>query len=337
MATHVEIADRFADQAGRPNPRLLRSRSANVLVSPCDSRNLVSYGAHFVLARIMLDQSGGRSWWLLNGDTYSISTTTHQRIVREACQRTSLPMLIVPFSCLREARIDRDSITLVDIQSERLASITHHSPTRDQVPETHRPEARETPNGRWQWTTYRHWLGAAVFRADYTSADTTRGNGRTATRTAYFLSAFDDQETRPHYFLCELPQGIEPGSVADALHALKPAEVIAAEQAGLSVTRQGDVFAIPATLTTRQLPHKRERRAHLLHLSHTATEVCVTDDGTTYARGVLRHAPVESWRAPEHRRQPMGDRTTWHRIVKNTVPIDTSGQSRAWSRAGNVD
>ncbi len=214
---------------------------------------------------------------------------------------------------------------------------THHAPARDQVPETHRWAARKTPDGRWQWTTYRHWLGAAVFQALYTVGDATRGNGPTAIGTAYFLSAFDDQETRPHYFLCELPQGSEPGSVADALQALKPPEVIAAEQAGLSVTRQGDVFAIPTTLTTRSLPHKRERRAHLLRLSHTATEVCVADDGTTYARGVLRHAPVQTWRAPEHRRQPMGDRRTWHRIVKNTVPIDTSGRSRAWSRAGNVD
>ena len=121
------------------------------------------------------------------------------------------------------------------------------------------------------------------------------------------------------------------------MQALKPREVVAAEAAGAVCTRQGDVFAIPTELTTWQLPRKRERGACLLNLSHTATEVCVTDDGTTYARGVLRHAPAAYWRAPEHKCQPMGDRRTWHQIVKNTVPIDGNGRSRAWSRGGNVD
>src|SRR5205807_5656196 len=140
-------------------------------------------------------------------------------------------------------------------------------------------------DGRWTWSTSRHWLGASLLRADDTISDP--GHGRTATRTGFFLSAFDVQESRPHYLLCQLPHGSEPDSVADALDALKPPEVIAAEAAGLPVTRQGDVFAIPTTLRTRHLPGKRERGAHLLHVSHTATEVCVADDGTTYARGTL--------------------------------------------------
>jgi hypothetical protein len=285
----------------------------------------------------MLDDAGDRSWWLLNGDTYSVSTTRHQAIIREACQRTVLPTLIVPFSCLREARIQRDSIMPVDVQPERFELTTHHAAARERVPEPHRWGARPQPDGRWMWNTNRHWLGAAVFRADYTISDRSRGDGGTGTRTAYFLSAFDEQETRPHYFLCELPPGARPESVTDALDSLKPPEVIAAEAAGLPVTRQGDVFAIPTTVATRRLPRKRERGAHVLHLSHQATEVCVTDDGATYGRGVLRHAPSESWRRPEHRRQPMGDRKTWHLIVKNTVPLDADGTSRAWSRAGNVD
>lgn len=337
MATHAEIARRFADEASKPGARLLRTRSSSILVSPLDERNLLSWGTHFVLARIMPGDDGPRSWWLLNGDTYSVSTTRHQGIVRDACQRTGLPLLIVPFSCLREARIDPESITPVDIQPERFDTIEHHARTREDVPEGHQWNARLLPDGRWTWTTHRHWLGASLFRARYTTTNGAAGAARSVTQTAYFLSAFDEQEPRPLYFLCELPQGAEPATVEDALHALKPPEVVAAETAGVACTRQGDVFAIPATLTTRQLPHKRQRRDYVLHLSHTATEVCVTDDGTIYARGILRHAPAEMWRTPEHKRQPMGNRKTWHQIVKNTVPIDGNGNSRAWSRGGNVD
>lgn len=335
MTTHAEIAGRFAEEAGKPGARLLRTQSGSLFVSPHDERNLLSWGSHFVLARIMLTDAGERSWWLLNGDTYSVSTTRHQGIARDACQGTGLPVLIVPFSCLRQARIDPDSIIPVDISPERFEEIEHHVRTRDEVPESYRWQARQEPDGRWAWTSYRHWLGASVFRASYTTWDRTpKGPSEV---TACFLSAFDEQEPRPLYFLCELPQGAEPATVEEALHALKPPEVAAAEAARLACTRQGDVFAIPTTLATRQLPRKRERGACLLNLSHTATEACVTDDGATYARGILRHAPAQYWRAPEHRRQPMGDRKTWHLIVKNTVPIDANGNSRAWSRAGNVD
>jgi hypothetical protein len=337
MATHAEIASRFAGEAGKPGARLLRTQRGSIFVSPFDERNLVSWGTHFVLARIMPGEAGARSWWLLNGDTYSVSTTRHQGIARDACKRTGLPMLIVPFSCLREARIDPESITPIDVQAERFETIEHHARTQEDVPEGHQHNARQLPDGRWTWTTYRHWLGASLFRASYTTTNRTDGVAHSVTRTAFFLSAFDEQEPRALYFLCELPQDAEPATVEEAMHALKPAEVIAAEAAGLACTRQGDVFAIPATLTTRQLPAKRERGAYVLHLSHTATEVCVTDDGTTYARGILRHAPTEMWRTPEHKRQPMGDRKTWHQLLKNTVPIDSNGNSRAWSRGGNVD
>ncbi|MFF5985929.1 hypothetical protein [Prauserella flavalba] len=336
MASHRDIAARFAQEAGKPNAQLLRAQSGNVLVSPFNDRDLCSYGTHFVLARIMLDEHGDRSWWLLNGDTYSVSTSGHQRLVREECGKTVLPVLIVPFSCLREARIDRDTITPIDIQDESFETVTHYAHEWDSVPDHAQYSARLLPDGRYAWHTHRHWLGASLFRAAYT----VRESGEYRTRTAYFLSAFDEQETRPHYFLCELPHGAAPTSVSEAFEALKPPEVIQAETDGLTCTRQGDVFAVPTTLTTRQvsrLAHKRQRGVHVLHLSHTATEVAVTDDGTTYARGILRHAPPGHGRQPEHKRQPMGDRKTWHQLVKNTVPLDARGDSRAWSRGGNVD
>jgi hypothetical protein len=334
MATLTQIATRFADEAGKPGARLLRGVSRSIFVSPFDDRTLCSWGTHFPLVRIMPGASGDRSWWLLNGDTYSVSTTNHQRIVRDACHGTGLPVLILPFSCLDAARIDRESIVPVDIQPEGQEEITHHAAAEDQVPQLHRWNARQLPDGRWEWTTWQHWLGASVFRASYTVRE--GEDWEPVTRTAYFLSAFDEQEPAPLYFLCELPAGAAPATVADAVQALKPAEVLAAEAAGLAVMRQGDVFAIPLDLPTRKVPGKTERGAYLLNLGHKATEVRVADDGTTYARGILRHSPPYG-RTPDHARRPMGDRRSWYQVVKNTVPLDARGDSRAWSRAGNVD
>jgi hypothetical protein len=339
MTTLTQITTRFAEQAGKPGARLLRGLSRSIFVNPHDDRTLCSWGTHFPLAQIMPGPSGDRSWWLLNGDTYSVSTSNHQRIVRDACHSTGLPVLIVPFSCLAAARIDRESITPVDIQPETFEEITHHAPAEHQIPPPHRHNARQLPDGRWEWTIWRHRLGASVFRATYTSQPAAKaGPDVPQVRcTACFLSAFDEQERRPLYFLCQLPAEAAPPSVAEALQALKPAEVIAAQEAGLPVTRQGDVFAIPLRLPTRKIPGKTEHGGRLLNLSHTATQVRVADDGTTYARGILRHSPLPSWRTPEHQHRPMGDRKTWHLIVKNTVPLDAHGNSRAWSRSGNVD
>ena len=45
-------------------------------------------------------------------------------------------------------------------------------------------------------------------------------------------------------------------SVKDALGALRPALVTDADKVGVPVVRQGDIFAIPAPLTTRDMIRK---------------------------------------------------------------------------------
>jgi hypothetical protein len=206
MTTCNEVAQRFAQEAGKSTPRFLRPR-ANVLVNPYDDRVLCSYGTHFTLVKIMLDCGGDRSWWLLNGDTYSQSTSRHQGYIRQACRRTGLPVLIVPFSVLAEAGIDHDSITPIGVEDDQFITHTHYAGSRDDIPEPDRYVARLLPDGRWSWQTRRHVLGASVFRATYRTTVELDNERRTIRRVAYFLSAFDEQETRPHYFLCELPAG----------------------------------------------------------------------------------------------------------------------------------
>lgn len=94
-------------------------------------------------------------------------------------------------------------------------------------------------DGAYVWTTYRHWLGASLFRAAVRTGPTARH-----VRWAYFLSAFDDQEARQLYFLAELPRGAKPTTVAEAFEALKPDVVKMAETMGRDITRQGDIFAV---------------------------------------------------------------------------------------------
>jgi len=332
-----KIVSRFVSEAGKPSPELPRGTRGNLLVHPHDDRELVSYGTHFTLARIMLDGHGRRSWWLLNGDTYSMTTSRHQAMVRGECRRSGLPVMIVPFSSLDAARIVRDTIEPVEVTADRTERITHHADTLDQVPARHRSWAAHTTDGGYVWETARHRLGEALLRAECTDSYGERGELRT--RSAYFLSAFDAHESRPHYFLCELPAGAAPSTVAEAFQALKPRAVLTAEATGLTVTRQGDVFAVPVELGTRAVHRlgKSQRRTPLLDLSHEATEVVTADDGTTYARGCLYHAPTGWDRQPEHRRQRVGDGRQWHQVIKNTVPVDHHGDSRAWSAAGNVD
>lgn len=142
------------------------------------------------------------------------------------------------------------------------------------------------------------------------------------TRWATFLSSFDYQESRPLYFLCELPYGAKPSTVDEAIEALKPPEVVAALARGLNVVRQGDLFAIPTKLTKRQIRRMRGRedftkRLRVLGTNHSVTEGIVLKGGAVLGRGIMRHEP-EDWRPPDHATQKLGD--TWHLLVRNTVP-----------------
>lgn len=250
----------------------------------------------------------------------------------------------------------------------------------------------DVPPIKLRWNTYRHWLGASLIRArvrDHrwikcrgdkcdnrwegaTAADdclcgrriTTRagqqieerGENRRVYRWAMFLSDFDQQEPRALYFFCELPKvprGTEPQTIEQALRDLRPDVVKMADAMGKTVTRQGDIFAVPmpsvdkrtlrkmgATFGTRdgkveevmvdaptvdggvvQVPRYRQvvPRAQLLGTNHVASQSATLPDGTTFARGTLWHRP--SGRDADHVRRKMGDGKTWHLIVKNTVPI----------------
>ncbi len=332
MASTKEIIRRYAQQAGIPGARMLRDSHANVFVgdSSWNSTTLYSFGEHFPMAVLRPGADGSpRGWWLVNGDRYSKSTTPHQAITRDELKATGLPIMIIPFTALNMAGIEQDTITPVDILPDR-----YTAEPRKWVPK----EGQETPpywydnvreiDGTWWHDTKVHHLGSSLFTADARLPGSAFLREPAFTRS--YLSSFDENEPAGGlYFLAELPGN--PATVAEAVESLKPQAVKDAEDKGLEVLRQGDVFAIPTALLTRDMPGPGERSAYVLGVNHVATEVR-TDQSQTYARGYLRHRPRESWREPEHRALKLGDGKTWYELVKNTV-----ADGRSWSVTGRVD
>lgn len=342
MTTNWDIINRFAEEAGKPGARLLRLGSARVMTGHHSGYGsgtedtIFSYGRHFPMARIMPAGDEPRGWWLLNGDTYSVSTSRHQSDMRSAVKRTGLPVVIVPFSALHMAGTDIDSVEPVDVLPDRY---TWEPRIRAEAPAAWEQENdtrycrnwRQLDDGRWSYETSVHRLGESLIRASYSY--TTRPEYTRHAGTALFLSGFDMNERPPLYFLAQLPDGAQPWTVAEAFEALKPDEVKDAEALGIEVLRQGDVFAIPTTWKTRDLPGPSMRMAQVLDVSHRVSELrYVAEHGITYGRGVLRHRPEQSWRKPEHKQVKLGDGRTWHQLVLNTVPA-----GRSWSVDGKID
>lgn len=327
---------------------------------------IFSFGSHFPMAIVMrqkLNDSYSRHirptvgeprWVLVNGDRYSATTSKHQALVRGVIEESELDYMIVPFSALEAAGINRASIEPLEVRPDRTEEIHRSSPDEPhgggEVPvwvftgrgdrrywEPHPDNLRRWfssgngaaelgTDGRWHWVDKKHWLGDAAFRAQV--------RGKHGRRR--FLSSFDYQESTPLYFLCELPRTSKAETVEQAYEDLKPPQVKAAEAQLREVTRQGDMFAIPTTFNTREVkgmtPHGKGRivkrpRLGLLGTNHTASEVIFATGGRIYARGLLYHNPG-AWRQPDHARRKMGDGRTWHLLVKNTVPTETPAPTR---------
>jgi hypothetical protein len=347
-----EIIERFIRDAGTDSPEFYSDRHLEGIEQGRLNGNdtIFSYGYHFPLAEIIPNAGRKRGWWLLNGDRYpgsggwGQSTSSQQAEVQQLVKGTGLPSVIVPFSALTQAGIRHNSIQVVDQLPERYTWDGARQNFTGRWDSPGYRDWREEPDGRWSAEVQTHHLGEAVFKADYQNYHRDPSyidlethlrvwpEGEYVKGTAYFLSAFDENEPGfGLYFLAQLPEGAEPQTVAEAREALKPEVVRIAERHGLDVLRQGDVFAVATTAKTRDLTPPTEGMAYVLGVNHVATDVRV-DWGTTYARGFLRHKPREAFRRPEHRMVKLGDGKTWYALYKNTVP-----EGRSWSVGGNVD
>lgn len=105
---------------------------------------IVSYGSHFPLGRLILNEDGSRKLWVLNGDWWGRGgfgrTNNHNAMMREAAQQSGTPWVIVPFSALREAGISMETIVPVEVLPERWTREDHSAITLDGVPESHRKQ-----------------------------------------------------------------------------------------------------------------------------------------------------------------------------------------------------
>lgn len=415
MTNYDTIIDRWARKMmGNTTGLSLQLRSCNVFA---EGDSLFSFGRHFEMARAIRDKRGTLTHYLINGDTYSVTTSRHQSATRDWLSRTGIPSVTIPHRALTAAGIsDLGSVRIVEVTDDTWTTRTERY-INEQPPgsvwrtETHGTEygyvdadGNPKPDGASPWdysmgtqvykyvetkpghpvevlytsgrthwakwdvihdergtvyqrTVSEHHLGESLITADvpYSTSrkcPTCGGFGRRPgiarqemdglmwhdsqwchdcdsrgvritrrTRRAYFLSAFDEQETRPSYFFCELPKGAKPLTVSEARQALKPEAVVIAEASGRKVLRQGDVFAVPTELSTRDLRKLGAtitKGAFILAVNHRATEVAVTTDGLTFIRGTITHDPGQ-WRRPDHKRVTVGK--AWHVAVKNTVPL----------------
>ena len=140
-----------------------RGNSKNIFHD--DDKKLYSRGHHFILA-VRLDTGE----YLINGDTYSSSTSRHTSL----CIMYLTPNVIIPFSALDQVTRDYHMIKLVDRSSDIYITRTKKDPKTGEL-----VEYKE------------HRLGAAVIKFE----------------NRYYLSSIDDG-ARGHggYFLVELPE-----------------------------------------------------------------------------------------------------------------------------------
>lgn len=226
---------------------------------------IYSYGHHFPMA-IRKRTSDGRVWYLVNGDTVSTTTSSHQAEVRRVLERNCATMVIIPFSALRAAGIDplsdETGLELIDQEPERYI----------------RRRRKDYRTG--EWVEYdAHLLGASLFKANgfraeeitqeewenageerwdrtkYRREETYRDGQwvyrylKLTPEVGYFLSGLDETGRDPwtSYFLAQLDiehYGRAPQTVEEAYWALKPEAVTQAEIDGIEVQRQGEWFFV---------------------------------------------------------------------------------------------
>lgn len=122
MANYDDITRRWLDIILHGSDKQNYTRRGNVFAI---GDQIFSYGSHFEMARILRDKKGQPNRFLLNGDRYSTTTSSHQNIVRNAIRRTGLPSVIIPYSALEAAGVDRDSVEIIEATEDRHEAVKH--------------------------------------------------------------------------------------------------------------------------------------------------------------------------------------------------------------------
>lgn len=116
MSSNHARATRWAKRITDPSLRELAARGSVF----AQGDTIYSYGTHFPMATVYRDNKGRARFVLVNGDTYSVTTSGHQSMVRGVIRKHApdVPMAIIPRTALRAANIDAASIVALDVKPD---------------------------------------------------------------------------------------------------------------------------------------------------------------------------------------------------------------------------
>lgn len=137
-----QVIDRWIDIETGHGTNTRNIRSLNCFF---EGPILYSYGHHFQLARALKDRNGTTTGFLLNGDTFSVTTSRQQSSVRSSTQGSGLPTVIIPFSALNASGLDMASVRMLDVTQDTWDVTTHESDV-------------ELPNWRWRRDPVRSYV-----------------------------------------------------------------------------------------------------------------------------------------------------------------------------------
>ncbi len=241
-----------------------------------EGNKIYSYGKHFIIGIRRNDYL-----FVLNGETYSPSTSKQQSYVREICKS----QITIPFDALRQAIGEWDleahvnEMKIIDQKDVQYREVPYIDPKTDEYK-----------------IRMEHMLGAVLF----------------SFRDKYFLSGTDDRAKgfRLGYFMVELPKKVK--SIEDAIISLRPRQI----NENTPHERQGEFFFVPTKLKDKDLQDTESGRDEIntyfeqtktSRNNHTANKLKQDKKGNIYVRGRITH--------PEHKSVLLGE--VWHRVYIN--------------------
>jgi hypothetical protein len=297
--SHLEVVRAYIRGRYRRGSRLFGDKSDGAIFS---------YGRHFPL---VVQIPGG---FLVNGSRYSVSTARHQNLALRALAESRQRYAVVPFNAIERAMAALKQKAAYPFLSGLKEAVSITIPSSGE---------------RWRSVEYKKPDGTVAHRSVHTLGDSV-----IRVRDHDFVSAVDETGVgRGIYFFTQLPRRKTPSTLQEALDMLKPPLVRNAEKEGLEVRRQGEWFAVPVRIGTRQLMRDVRRGVAVLGLNHVLgreghhqlTHAVIykygPEKGQVFAHGSMRHT------RGEHRLLTL---PAWSRIVHSV-------QGRSYSLSGNFD
>lgn len=295
---------------------------------------LMSYG-HFALA---VRTSDGQI--IVNGDNApTVTSRKQQRELRSALGTTTACLL--PFSALQAARIRPDDVVIVattpdkEIETWKKCRCEKSWHQKENV---YKPsDFRFHDDGSHDVKITQHFLGETLFSLKHR-------------QDRFYVSGLDrnDDPSKRHFYLAQLPEGVAPKTVDEALETLKP-EGLTAD----GWYRQGEWFFVPTPglkpviegenvlVKETSIGYKGMRRGVPIVTDQAESMRSLVPDGWDIRMRAHRHRAPRMYingsvyvsgmvRDAEHNPLKLGDGKAWYRVVRNRA-------AGSWGAGGQVD